>query len=206
MTAAANEIRGYKVSDMESIGETLSEARQAKRASLEDASRATKIKIEILEQLEADEFDRLAAPTYTKGFPETLRGIPGTRRPIDGGRLCAQPGWIAAGRAAVGDGESHPRAQTEGIAVTPPQCGSGGCGIDDCGICRSIGEESVLAAHFAVDAVGGSNASGERTQYTEGGFRRVLPAQSQTCAGVGAGASVGCGLQSRLVAGSIPST
>jgi len=68
MTAAANEIRGYKVSDMESIGETLSEARQAKRASLEDASRATKIKIEILEQLEADEFDRLAAPTYTKGF------------------------------------------------------------------------------------------------------------------------------------------
>ena len=53
---------------MESIGDTLREARQAKRASLEDASRATKIKIEILEQLEADEFDRLAAPTYTKGF------------------------------------------------------------------------------------------------------------------------------------------
>jgi cytoskeletal protein RodZ len=53
---------------MESIGETLREARRNKRASLEDASRATKIKIEILEQLEADEFDRLAAPTYTKGF------------------------------------------------------------------------------------------------------------------------------------------
>ena len=53
---------------MESIGETLREARHNKRASLEDASRATKIKIEILEQLEADEFDRLAAPTYTKGF------------------------------------------------------------------------------------------------------------------------------------------
>jgi cytoskeletal protein RodZ len=53
---------------MESIGETLREARRNRRASLEDASRATKIKIEILEQLEADEFDRLAAPTYTKGF------------------------------------------------------------------------------------------------------------------------------------------
>jgi cytoskeletal protein RodZ len=52
----------------ESIGETLREARRNKRASLEDASRATRIKIEILEQLEADEFDRLAAPTYTKGF------------------------------------------------------------------------------------------------------------------------------------------
>jgi cytoskeletal protein RodZ len=53
---------------MESIGETLRGARHNKRASLEDASRATKIKMEILEQLEADEFDRLAAPTYTKGF------------------------------------------------------------------------------------------------------------------------------------------
>ena len=53
---------------MESIGDTLREARHNKRASLEDASRATKIKMEILEQLESDEFDRLAAPTYTKGF------------------------------------------------------------------------------------------------------------------------------------------
>ena len=53
---------------LESIGETLREARHSKRASLEDASRATKIKFEILEQLEADEFDRLAAPAYTKGF------------------------------------------------------------------------------------------------------------------------------------------
>ena len=53
---------------MESIGENLREARHNRKASLEDASRATKIKIEILEQLESDEFDRLAAPTYTKGF------------------------------------------------------------------------------------------------------------------------------------------
>ncbi|HVM60409.1 MAG TPA: helix-turn-helix domain-containing protein [Verrucomicrobiae bacterium] len=53
---------------MESIGENLREARHHKKVSIEDASRATKIKMEILEQLEADEFDRLAAPTYTKGF------------------------------------------------------------------------------------------------------------------------------------------
>jgi cytoskeletal protein RodZ len=53
---------------MESIGDNLREARHNKKVSLEDASRATRIKIEILEQLEADEFDRLAAPTYTKGF------------------------------------------------------------------------------------------------------------------------------------------
>jgi cytoskeletal protein RodZ len=53
---------------MESIGEILREARHHKSASLEDASRSTRIKMEILEQLEADEFDRLAAPAYTKGF------------------------------------------------------------------------------------------------------------------------------------------
>jgi cytoskeletal protein RodZ len=53
---------------MESIGENLREARHNKKVSLEDASRATRIKIDILEQLESDEFDRLAAPAYTKGF------------------------------------------------------------------------------------------------------------------------------------------
>jgi cytoskeletal protein RodZ len=53
---------------IESIGETLREARHNKKASLEDVARITKIKLEILEKLEADEFDRLASPMYTKGF------------------------------------------------------------------------------------------------------------------------------------------
>src|SRR2546425_558030 len=53
---------------MESIGDILREARHAKQASLEDAARSTKIKLEILERLEADEFSALAAPMYTKGF------------------------------------------------------------------------------------------------------------------------------------------
>ncbi len=53
---------------MESIGEILREARHRKQVTLEDVSRVTKIKVEILEQLEADEFDRLVSPTYTKGF------------------------------------------------------------------------------------------------------------------------------------------
>jgi cytoskeletal protein RodZ len=54
--------------ETESVGEILREARHQKKASLEDAARATKIKLEILEKLESDEFDRLAAPMYTKGF------------------------------------------------------------------------------------------------------------------------------------------
>lgn len=53
---------------MGSIGETLREARHRKQVSLEEVARATKIKIEILEHLEADEYNRLVSPTYAKGF------------------------------------------------------------------------------------------------------------------------------------------
>ena len=52
----------------ESIGETLREARHHRKASLEDVARATKIKTDILEKLEADDFNALAAPLYTKAF------------------------------------------------------------------------------------------------------------------------------------------
>jgi cytoskeletal protein RodZ len=53
---------------MASIGETLRGARHNMKASLEDASRATKIKVEVLEKLEADDFRPLGAPMYVKGF------------------------------------------------------------------------------------------------------------------------------------------
>ena len=60
--------RGDTISDMETIGEILRAARHNKQVSLEDVSRATKIKMETLEKLEADDFIGLAAPMYTKGF------------------------------------------------------------------------------------------------------------------------------------------
>ncbi|MBM3860759.1 MAG: hypothetical protein FJ395_14060 [Verrucomicrobia bacterium] len=53
---------------MASIGEILRSARQNKKAALEDASRATKIKVDILEKLEADDYKGLGAPMYVKGF------------------------------------------------------------------------------------------------------------------------------------------
>jgi cytoskeletal protein RodZ len=53
---------------MESIGELLRDARHRKQVSLEDVARTTKVKMDILEKLEADEFDRLASPTYAKSF------------------------------------------------------------------------------------------------------------------------------------------
>ena len=53
---------------MDSIGETLRAARHNKNVTLEDVARVTKIKLDILEKLEAEEFASLAAPMYTKGF------------------------------------------------------------------------------------------------------------------------------------------
>ena len=59
---------GDNVPDMESIGETLRAARHTKKVTLGDVSRLTKIKLDILEKLEADDFAGLAAPMYTKSF------------------------------------------------------------------------------------------------------------------------------------------
>ncbi|HUK83709.1 MAG TPA: helix-turn-helix domain-containing protein [Verrucomicrobiae bacterium] len=67
---------------MDSIGETLREARHVKQASLEDAARATKIKLEILERLEADDFNALAAPMYTKGFLKLYAEYLGLDAPV----------------------------------------------------------------------------------------------------------------------------
>lgn len=53
---------------METIGEQLRAARHARQLSLEDVTRVTKIKLEVLERLEADEFTELGAPMYVKGF------------------------------------------------------------------------------------------------------------------------------------------
>jgi cytoskeletal protein RodZ len=53
---------------MQSIGETLRAARTNKKESLEDVSRATKIKIEVLAKLEADDFKPLGAAMYVKSF------------------------------------------------------------------------------------------------------------------------------------------
>lgn len=53
---------------METIGEQLRTARHARKLSLEDVARVTKIKLDVLERLEADAFTELGAPMYVKGF------------------------------------------------------------------------------------------------------------------------------------------
>jgi cytoskeletal protein RodZ len=53
---------------METIGQQLRGAREHKKISLETAAQGTKIKGEYLAALEADQFDRIEAPVYVKGF------------------------------------------------------------------------------------------------------------------------------------------
>jgi hypothetical protein len=53
---------------MPSIGQILREAREKKGVSIPDVSHATRIKIDYLERMESDQFDRLIAPAYAKSF------------------------------------------------------------------------------------------------------------------------------------------
>ena len=50
------------------IGETLRAARLAKGVSLDQAAAATRIRRSALHALEAEDFDALPAPVYTRGF------------------------------------------------------------------------------------------------------------------------------------------
>src|SRR5581483_74819 len=53
---------------MKTVGQVLAAARTSKNITLAEAERATKIRIETLQALEADSFAGLSGPTYIKGF------------------------------------------------------------------------------------------------------------------------------------------
>lgn len=53
---------------MKTVGQVLAEARAAKNITLSEAERATRIRAEVLQALEADNFTGLSGPTYIKGF------------------------------------------------------------------------------------------------------------------------------------------
>ena len=53
---------------MAEIGRLLREAREAKGLTLADVERVTRIRLNYLEALEADEFNRLPGDVYVRGF------------------------------------------------------------------------------------------------------------------------------------------
>lgn len=65
------------------LGETLRRARLSKNVSFEDAERVTRIRREYLEALEQEEFTKLPAPVYARGFLRSYAGYLG----LDPGEL-----------------------------------------------------------------------------------------------------------------------
>lgn len=53
---------------METLGQKFRAAREKKRITLSKAAASTRIKIQNLEMMESDDFTRMPAPTYAKGF------------------------------------------------------------------------------------------------------------------------------------------
>jgi cytoskeletal protein RodZ len=56
------------VSNGESVGEVLRSAREARDLTIAQAHQETKISVEVLEALEADDYGSFASETYLKGF------------------------------------------------------------------------------------------------------------------------------------------
>src|ERR1700733_5864132 len=58
-------------SPMKPVGKQLQDARQAKNWTPELAARETKIKVDRLHDLEADDYSHFTSPTYARGFVRT---------------------------------------------------------------------------------------------------------------------------------------
>lgn len=56
------------MSEVNTVGEILRQAREAKGESLDDVNRATKISVQVLKSLEQDDFDSFESDIYLKGF------------------------------------------------------------------------------------------------------------------------------------------
>ena len=75
-----------------SVGERLLEAREAAGLTLEDIATSTRIPTRHLESLEASDFARLPAPTYTIGFAKNYAGAVGLDRAEIGDQLRGEMG------------------------------------------------------------------------------------------------------------------
>lgn len=75
-----------------SAGQQLKAAREAKGLSLEDIASETRIPLRHLESLEASDWERLPAPTYTLGFAKSYASAVGVDRAEIGEQLRAEMG------------------------------------------------------------------------------------------------------------------
>lgn len=90
-----------EVAEYPSVGERLRSAREEKGFSLEDIAAETRIPLRHLESLEAGDWERLPAPTYTIGFAKNYAGAVGLDRAEIGEQLRTEMGGYRADTAVV---------------------------------------------------------------------------------------------------------
>ena len=78
--------------EVPTVGERLRAAREEQKMSLEDIAAQTRIPQRHLEAIEAAEWDRLPAPTYSVGFAKSYAGIVGLDRAEIGDQLREEMG------------------------------------------------------------------------------------------------------------------
>src|SRR5512134_2523721 len=81
------------------VGEILRSAREARKLSVEQVNRETKISVQTVRALEADDFGPFPSETYLKGFVRTYAQFLG----LDGNRLWTMIG-SRSGAPAAGPG------------------------------------------------------------------------------------------------------
>jgi cytoskeletal protein RodZ len=90
-----------EVAEFPSVGERLRSTREEKGFSLEDIAGETRIPLRHLESLEAGDWERLPAPTYTIGFAKNYAGAVGLDRAEIGEQLRSEMGGYRADTAVV---------------------------------------------------------------------------------------------------------
>ncbi|HEX6791985.1 MAG TPA: helix-turn-helix transcriptional regulator [Candidatus Krumholzibacteria bacterium] len=78
------------------VGEILRTAREARKLSVEQVNRETKISVQTVRSLEQDDFGAFPSETYLKGFVRTYAEFLG----LDGNRLWAMVGTRSSTQAA----------------------------------------------------------------------------------------------------------
>ncbi|MGI8705956.1 MAG: helix-turn-helix domain-containing protein [Sphingomicrobium sp.] len=82
------------VTESFSVGERLCAAREEKGFSLEDIAAETRIPLRHLESLEAGDWEKLPAPTYSVGFAKSYAGAVGLDRTDIGDQLRSEMGGV----------------------------------------------------------------------------------------------------------------
>lgn len=100
------------VTESASVGERLRSAREEKGFSLEDIAAETRIPRRHLESLEAGDWEKLPAPTYTVGFAKSYAGAVGLDRTDVGEQLRAEMGGFRNDTSTVETFEPADPART----------------------------------------------------------------------------------------------